>query len=96
MPEPVSLSELKNWARVDHEEDDDLIASLGVAAREYVEQATGRTFDVEVPARARVAIKALAAHFYENRGDLPADPPAHVRRLINQLRNWAEPEEAEA
>jgi hypothetical protein len=93
MPEPVSLSELKNWARVDHDADDDLLASLGVAAREYrrapppgVIVRPGQT----VPARAKVAIKSLSAFWYENRGDTNVEPPAHVRRLIHQLRNWAE------
>lgn len=96
MPEPVSLSELKAWARVDHEEDDTLIEGLGIAAREYVETATGRTFDQEVPERAKIAIKAVAAHFYEHRGDTDAEPPAHVRRLVGQLRNWSEPEDVGA
>ncbi|MGX1495176.1 putative phiE125 gp8 family phage protein [Labrenzia sp. MBR-25] len=40
--EPVSLAELKAWCRVDFTDDDTLLASNGVAAREFVEQATGR------------------------------------------------------
>lgn len=40
--EPVTLAELKLFTRVDFDEDDALITSLGIAAREFVEIATGR------------------------------------------------------
>lgn len=40
--EPVTLEELKAFARIDTDDDDVLVASLGVAAREFVEIATGR------------------------------------------------------
>jgi uncharacterized phiE125 gp8 family phage protein len=40
--EPVSLAELKAWCRVDASDQDELIGGLGIAAREYVEQALGR------------------------------------------------------
>lgn len=41
--EPVTLAELKAYCRIDHDDSDDLIESLGTSAREYVEQAIGRT-----------------------------------------------------
>lgn len=92
MPEPVSLPELKAFARVDFDDEDTLIEGLGIAAREYVEQATGRTYtEGTVSERAKVAIKSLATFWFEHRGDTNAAPPAHVRRLINQLRTWTEP-----
>ena len=92
MPEPVTLPELKAFARIDGDDEDTIVTSLGIAAREYVEQATGRTYtEGTAPERAKVAIKSLAVFWYENRGDTNAAPPIHVRRLINQLRNWTEP-----
>lgn len=45
-----------------------------------------------VPARARVAIKALVAHWFEHRpaGDVSQvhETPMHVARLIAGLRVW--------
>lgn len=45
-----------------------------------------------VPSRGKVAIKALVAHWYENRpaGDVSQiyETPMHVSRLINGLRVW--------
>lgn len=101
MPEPVSLSDLQEWCRIDvdgegESPDDELLESLGIAAREFVETATGRDYSDAAPERAKLAIKALVAHWYEHRGDTDAPQPAHVRRLINQLKSWCEPEEAEA
>lgn len=40
--EPVSLAELKAWCRVDFDNDDALLTSLGVAARGMVERLCGR------------------------------------------------------
>jgi hypothetical protein len=42
--EPVTLSEAKLWARVDHDAEDSLITSLIVAAREAAENFTRRAF----------------------------------------------------
>lgn len=96
MPEPVSLPELKAFARIDDDSDDSLVTSLGIAAREFIEQATGRRYqDALVPERAKVAIKSLATFWFENRGDTNVEPPAHVRRLVSQLRDWSEPADDE-
>lgn len=42
--EPVALDEMKNHARIDHDGDDALIASLITAARQWAEQYTRRAF----------------------------------------------------
>jgi len=46
--EPVTLEEAKNYLRVDVSEDDELIANLIRAAREYVEVTTGRALVTQV------------------------------------------------
>lgn len=94
MAEPVTLEELKAFARVDSADDDTLITSLGIAAREFIEQATGKDYssaEAVVPEKAKIAIQALACHWYEARepivvGASVARVPLHVRSLIAQLR----------
>jgi uncharacterized phiE125 gp8 family phage protein len=41
--EPLSLTDAKNWLRVDHGDDDVMIANLITSAREMVEARTGRS-----------------------------------------------------
>lgn len=105
MPEPVTLSELKAWTRVDHDDEDDELEALGIAAREFVEQATGRDYSSEeagtVPERAKTAIKMLTSTWFEHReavvvGSIANEVPMSVKRLVHQLRNWCEPEDEEA
>lgn len=94
MAEPVTLEELKAFARVDFADDDTLITSLGIAAREFIEQATGRDYssaEAVVPEKAKIAIQSLACHWYEQRepvtiGASVANVPVHVRSLMAQLR----------
>ena len=104
MPEPVTLDELKLWARVDHDDDeDDLLTALGVAAREFVERATGRPYvgdeAEDVPDLAKVAIKALASHWYEHREGVEDRAhlvvPFHIRAIIHQLSAWSRIEAAQ-
>ncbi len=96
MPEPVSLEELKLWARIDHDDDDDVLTSMGIAARELIETATGRTYTgedaEEVPQLARIAIMSLVSYWFDNR-EPAADRatgtlPFHVRTMVHQLTNW--------
>ena len=42
--EPVSLAEMKDWLRIDHTSDDDLISGLVASARKEVENLTRRSF----------------------------------------------------
>lgn len=94
--EPVTLEELKLWCRVDADDFDAELATLGVAAREYVERATGRTYVGEeaepIPELGKVAIKALAGHWFDNREPVSSGTassvPFHVRAMIHQLTDW--------
>lgn len=97
MPLP-SLADLKAFARVDHDDEDATLSTLLAAATDYVEAATGRDYSTDAPDRAHVAIVALATHWYQNR-ELTGEAyvvPFHVRSLCHQLRDWKDPEVAEA
>lgn len=53
--EPVTLDELKAYARIDEDADDELVTSLGIAAREHIETVLGRqlvtaTYEMTLPA----------------------------------------------
>ncbi len=65
--EPIGLTEAKRWLRVDHADDDGLIAALIKAARERIEARTGRALMAQTwrivldqwPAEARVMLPIL-------------------------------------
>jgi uncharacterized phiE125 gp8 family phage protein len=65
--EPMTLIEAKRWLRVDHNDDDGLIAALIKAARQRIESRTGRAIMAQTwrialdqwPAEARVALPMM-------------------------------------
>lgn len=72
LPVTISLDDVKQYLRVDHSDDDVLIDSMLMAAQEYVENFTKRTYENDsyglvVPATVRMAILLLVAHWYDNR-----------------------------
>lgn len=92
----VTLAELKAFARIDGDDDDALVTSLGTAAKTYIEALIGRTFDETITETEKLAIKAVTAFWYENRGDGAAMLPGHIKSLIAQLRGGRlEPVEAD-
>lgn len=42
--EPVTASDLKLWAKIEQDDDDDIVAALGIAARQECEQYSGIGF----------------------------------------------------
>lgn len=98
MPLP-DLADLKAFARVDSDHEDWTLDTLLQSATEFVQTATGRDFSTSTPDRARVAILALAAFWYDQRvptADAATVVPFHLRSLIHQLRDWQDPEITEA
>lgn len=67
-----------------------LIESLILSAEEYLKNATGFTFDTVIPERAKLIVKLMVSHWYENRGLLTTAPnvnkiPYTIDILISQL-----------
>ncbi len=76
----LALEEVKNYLRVDLEEDDPLIESLIAAAESYLKNATGKEYPLEDSAGNRmeyalekVYLKLLIAYWYENRSAAPGN-----------------------
>lgn len=70
----ISLAEVKNYARIDIDEDDPLLETMIVAAEEYLKNATGKEYpetdengnkiNYELE---KIYLQLLIAHWYEQR-----------------------------
>lgn len=63
----VSLSELKAHLRIQHDEEDGLLASLLLQAQAAAEDFCRTAFDEDAPQTVRLAVLLMASHFYECR-----------------------------
>ena len=63
----LTLEEAKEYLKVDDSVEDVLIQGLITAAENYITNATGKQFD-STNELAKLAVKLLVAHWYENRG----------------------------
>jgi uncharacterized phage protein (predicted DNA packaging) len=60
------LEEVKNYLRIDGSEEDSFLASLILASKEYIKNATGITVDENNDLH-KLAVKLLVSQSYENR-----------------------------
>lgn len=92
----IEIDLAKKWLRDPPEEDDEIIELIVGAAEEYLQGATGRTFDNKTK-RAQIFCLVLATDWYENRELIGIRPSEKVRYSIEsmllQLQNM--PEEGE-
>lgn len=91
----MTTEEIKNYLRIDHMLDDNLVDNLYQSAQEYVKNAIDVGADVETFAKYKLFERAallLTAHWYENRlasvqtGGGTTSIPYGVTPLIQQLR----------
>ena len=80
----LTLTEVKNYLRVDVAADDETIADLMQAAYQYITNA-GVTVDYANRLTA-LCVKMFCAWQYENRGNDAAPPPAMLL-VLEQLRH---------
>lgn len=93
----MELSEIKEYIRVDYDDDDELLEELKGAAEEYLINA-----GIEVNYKSRLyklAIKMLVIHWYENRetvliGSLSKSIEYSLAAILKQLRYCGENYEA--
>ncbi len=88
----VTVSDVKSYLRIDHTEDDAMLADLLAAAEEYI---TGLCMDLTpVPTPVEQAIKILTCHFYDNRlpsgSKFTGELPFSVSALTAPYRDFEE------
>lgn len=85
----MELEELKDYLRIDHDEDDETLGLLQIMAHEYIKNAGGGTDNKNV--LRNLAEAFLVSHWYENRelsriGNNSYDIPHTFQGIILQLR----------
>lgn len=93
----ITLTEAKDYLRVDGSYDDALITSLINAAEAYLRNATGKTFD-STNYLARLFCLTLVTEWYENRALTVGKVGAGIRPVIDSMLaqlNYCYPEVAE-
>ncbi|ERH55274.1 MULTISPECIES: head-tail connector protein [Bacillus amyloliquefaciens group] len=87
--EQMELNEVKQFIRVelDDTEEDSLLLTWIVAAKEYITDATGIVFPNTI-ARADICVKAFVAHWYENReiAGTSSNLDGMLTSMLNQLK----------
>lgn len=82
----LDLATVKNFLRVEHDEDDELIKIYMDTADEYIKSACGENVDMET-AKARTLTLMLVSDYYETRSPNGAAQYSHnVQSMITQLR----------
>lgn len=93
----ITLKEVKEYARIDIDEDDSLLETLIVAAEEYLKNATGKEYpetnedgnknNYELE---KIYLQLLIAYWYEKRtpaGGVGEDFSFMTKSLLLQLQN---------
>jgi uncharacterized phage protein (predicted DNA packaging) len=96
----ITVPECKAYLRIAYDDDDALIESLIAAAQEWATDYCGHSLETDPddpasaapPEKFKLAVKFLAAHFYENRevvsmgNTIPREVPFTVTALLSQTR----------
>ena len=82
----LDLSEVKNFLRCEHDEDDELIKMYMETAEDYLKSACGDNVDLEKP-KAKTILLMLISDYYENRTAYRQGQYSHnVSSMTTQLR----------
>ena len=80
----ITLDEAKEYLRIDGDEDNTLINTLIKASEEYLQNATGRSFDT-TNNLARLFCLLLVVDWYENRGLTAGKVGDKIRPVIDSM-----------
>ena len=88
----ITLEEAKAQARIDHNDEDELLQAMIAATTAYVAQATGRTdLEANPPPMAKQAALLVFADLYANReaqADRPLSPNKTADSLLAMCRDY--------
>ena len=89
--EAAALAACKTYMHVDGDDDDDLIAGLMAAAKEYLDGA-GIPEPSEDSRLYTMAVHSLTLHYYDHRDAVGGEAalPLGLRPIINQLKHSGE------
>jgi uncharacterized phage protein (predicted DNA packaging) len=89
----VLLADVKSYLRIDHTDDDTMLADLLEAASDYITSLVVTPGEgEEQPTPVDMAVKIMTAHLYENRlpsgSKFTGELPYSVSALIASYRDW--------
>jgi uncharacterized phage protein (predicted DNA packaging) len=83
----LTVDDMKNWLRIDHSEDDSLLATMIVGAEQTIKGAIGFVPTSELGTMAK---RMIVTDWYENRGSFiqgnVMEIPFGVKTILTQLR----------
>ena len=82
MKYPIEFEDVKNYLRVDFNDDDMLIAVMIDTAKQYISDAVGK-FDENNP-KHNMILLAVVAHLYENR-TFQSQSSGKITRIISSM-----------
>lgn len=105
----VTVDELKSYLRIDHDDDDELLKTLGEAATELAETRLNRLIIAEddalavaktietVPKSIKIAVSTIVAFMYENRTATDVELRDRVLRqaLLDQFIYWGDSDDSD-
>lgn len=89
----LDLDTVKNYLRIDHNEDDSLLSLMIIAAKSYIQSYLNKKFEEfeEIPDEFTIACLALIAHWYENREiqtNTSNEVPYTFSGILDMYRDW--------
>jgi uncharacterized phage protein (predicted DNA packaging) len=93
----ISLDEAKEWLRIEHNDEDNILQMLIKSAETYLQNATGNTFD-NTNNLAKLFCLVLVTDWYENRemvGKASEKVRQTVESMLAQLSHCYAPQEGD-
>ena len=81
----LTVDEVKQHLRIDHDEDDEIIYNLITQAQATAEDFCRVLFEDDVPSPVRLAVLLMISHYYENRDNPDRQAYVTMRMAFENL-----------